>query len=220
MSAPRPRSRAGRLVPGLAAVLLLVPVADALWPRNAGWREAPLGPGTITIGIDASIAHAELILPVVTPRHDWRARLPPGSLPPGAHWFSIGWGDAAFYRATPTWGEFSLRRALAALFASEASLVHLTPLAGPAGRPIRLSAAEHARLVAFLEAEIAPGPALAGYGPDDVFLPGSRRYSFVATCNQWVGDALAAAGVRVGRWTPLAPSLMWRFEDREEQRHG
>jgi uncharacterized protein (TIGR02117 family) len=162
----------------------------------------------------------ELILPITTPDHDWRTLLPPGKLPPDATHIAIGWGDSAFYRATPTWAEFDLGLALKALFASRGSDLHITPLSGPAGRRIRLTTVEHARLVAVFEREIAPGPARPGYGAEDFFLPATSRYSWRRPCNQWAADALAEAGVRVGRWTPLAPSLMWRFEAQEEKKHG
>ena len=69
------------LLPGLLLAALLL---GALLPRNAAWQEAPPGPEAITIGIDATLAHAELILPIVTPGHDWRHVLPAGSLPPTA----------------------------------------------------------------------------------------------------------------------------------------
>lgn len=212
--------RAGWLALLLLLLLVLALVAGALLPRNAGWRQVPPQSAAVIIGVDATLAHAELILPVATPGHDWRTHLPAGTVPPAATYLAIGWGDAAFYRATPTWADIDPRLAFEALFASRGSELHVTPLTGPAGRPVRLTAAEHARLVAFLEAEIAPGAARPGYGASDHFLPARSRYSWRRTCNQWVADGLAAAGVRVGRWTPIAPSLMWRFEESEERRDG
>lgn len=220
MSARRRLARATRLLLLLPGLLLAALLLGALLPRNVAWREPPLGPGTITIGIDASLAHAELILPVATAGFDWRATLPAGSVPPGATHLAIGWGDAAFYRATPSWADLDARLALKALFASEGSLLHITPLAGPSGRSLRLTADEHRSLVAFVQAEIAPGAAQPGYGAGDIFLPATSRYNLARTCNQWVSNALATAGVRVGRWTPLAQSLMWRFEAQEETHHG
>lgn len=196
----------------LAAVLLL----GALVPRNAGWQPAAAGaPGHVTIGVEASLAHTEIIVPVAAAGHDWREVLPAGSVPEGVTHLSFSWGDRDFFLATPTWADVDWRLALRALFASEASLVHVYRLGGFWGRPLVLDAAGYRRLVAFLEAEIAPGAPIAGYGPDDMFLPGRSRYGWWRTCNQWAADALAAAGVRVGLWTPFAQGLIWRFEPEE-----
>jgi uncharacterized protein (TIGR02117 family) len=207
---------AAAMAGALSGLVLLALVGGAVVPRNADWREAPEG---TTIGIDATAVHAELILPVSAAGHDWRSVLPPGSVPPGVTHLAFSWGDAAFFQGTPDWGRFNARLAIAALFDSRGSLVHLYRLERPAGRPIRLSPTQYRRLAAFLEAEIAAGPALPGYGPEDIFLAGRNRYSWSRTCNNWTADALAAAGVRVGLWTPFAQGLMWRFKQ-EPTREG
>jgi uncharacterized protein (TIGR02117 family) len=176
-----------------------------------GWTEVPDG---IPIGIAATDVHTELILPVEAAGHDWRTALPAGAVPPGITHLSFSWGDAAFFQATPTWAEFNLSSGLNALFASRGSLVHIYRLAGPHGRPIRLSREAYLRLAQAIRAEIAPGAVIAGYGPEDIFLPGTSRYSALRTCNDWAADMLAVAGVRVGLWTPLPQTLIWRFEDK------
>jgi uncharacterized protein (TIGR02117 family) len=50
-----------------------------------------------------------------------------------------------------------------------------------------------------------------GYGPADVFYEGRGRYDAYRTCNEWTGEALRAAGVRTGIWTPLSQSIMLRL---------
>ncbi len=203
-------SRAARLAAALVVALLLMVVLGGLIPRNAGWVEPADG---VTIGIDATVAHTELILPVVAAGHDWGRALPPGVVTPGVTHLSFSWGDAAFFQATPTWAEFRLDRALAALFASRGSLVHVYRLGGAHGRAIRLRPQDYRRLAGAIAAEIGAGAAMPGYGPDDLFLPSPSHYSILRTCNNWAGDMLAAAGVRVGLWTPLSQTLIWRFRD-------
>jgi len=201
----------GLFLLAIVAALLLAVLLGAILPRNAGWRESETG---VTIGIDATLAHTELILPVAAAGHNWRASLPPEVFPPGqkpTH-LSFSWGERDFFLATPSWSDFEVLRGLRALFASDQSLVHIYRLDGPRGHPIRLSPAEYARLIAFLQAEIGTGTPVPGYGPDDIFLPGTSRYSAIRTCNQWVADALAEAGVKVGSWTPFAQSLIWRYD--------
>jgi len=200
----------GRAAATLLAALLLAVGLGALVPRNGGWVEPAEG---IEIGIDATVAHTELILPVAAAGHDWRAVLPPGTVTPGTTHLSFSWGDGAFFQATPTWAEVRPGPAIRALFASEGSLVHVYRLTGPQGRPIRLSPESYRRLTAAIRAEIAPGRPIPGWGPQDVFLPSPTHYSWLRTCNDWAADMLAQAGVRVGLWTPLSQTLIWRFED-------
>lgn len=208
--------QAARIAAAALMALVLAVAIGALVPRNPGWAEPEAG---ITIGIDATIAHTELILPVAAAGHDWRpvlrrgTALGTGIVPINTRYLAFSWGDGDFFRATPTWAEFRLHGAIRALFHSRGSLMHVTRLEGPHGRPIRLTPHAYRRLVAAIEAELGPGPALPGYGPDDIFLPSTTRYSALRTCNDWAADMLAAAGVRVGLWTPLAQTLIWRFAD-------
>ncbi|WP_448581809.1 DUF2459 domain-containing protein [Thermaurantiacus sp.] len=199
----------GRSALVLVAAFFAAMVGGALVPENPRQR-APAG--GVTIHIDASLVHSRLVLPVAAAGHDWRVRLPlfPDGRAAGP-FLSFSWGEREFFLATPTWADFDLRLGLRALVAGHESLVHLYRLDAPAGRPIHLTPAQYRRLVAHLEAAIAPGAPLPGYGPEDMFLPAHGRYSPWQTCNQWTRDALAAAGVRVGRWTPLPQGLMWRF---------
>lgn len=200
-----------RLAAALGLLLAALPIAlllGALLPRNAGWHEAQSG---VTIFVDSSDVHTELILPVAAAGHDWRRVLPPEALRDGTTHLGFSWGERDFFLATPEWGDLRAGTALRALFASKDSLVHVYRLPAPSGRPLRLATAEYLRLASWLEREIAPGPPIAGYGADDIFLPGTSRYSWARTCNNWAADALAAAGVKVGRWTPLPQGLMWRF---------
>ena len=81
-------------------------------------------------------------------------------------------------------------------------------------RPLTLRPAEYARLVERVEAALpplAPGETRVTY---ESFEEGARnydatgRYTLANTCNQWVGDTLAHAGIAMGRWTPLAGGVM------------
>ncbi len=203
-------ARAPAMIFGLLLVAL---VGGALFPRNAGWREAEAG---VSIGVDSTLVHTEIVVPVSALEHDWGRLLPPGALGPGPppRYLGFSWGDRDFFLATPDWADVRPGPAMRALVASRGSLVHLYRLEGPRGRPVRLTPAQYGRLSAHLAGEIAPGAPIPGYGTDDIFLPGTGRYSALRTCNQWVADALAAAGVGVGLWTPFPQSLMWRFDDK------
>jgi hypothetical protein len=46
------------------------------------------------------------------------------------------------------------------------------------------------------------------FDPEAGYFDSLGRYTIFNTCNTWVGNRLAAAGVKVGRWTPLAGGVM------------
>jgi hypothetical protein len=45
-----------------------------------------------------------------------------------------------------------------------------------------------------------------------MFYEANGPYSAFYTCNSWTGEALRAAGVKTGLWTPLSQSVMWRVD--------
>lgn len=122
----------------------------------------------------------------------------------------FGWGEARFYRATPTLAAFDWRLALSALFTPGGSegVIQVVGLERPARDsfpsadivPVRVSRAGLARLLARLEASfkltknqpVDLGPGL--YGPS-LFYEANGRFSYANVCNHWAADLLDAAGV-------------------------
>lgn len=122
----------------------------------------------------------------------------------------LGWGEARFYRATPTLAEFDWQLAAKALFTPGGSdaVVQVVGLENDARAsfprsevvPIRVSAAGLARLLARLDASfrltegqpVAGGPGL--YGPS-LFYEGAGRFGFANVCNHWTAGLLDAAGL-------------------------
>jgi uncharacterized protein (TIGR02117 family) len=195
---------------------MMAAVVGSLLPTRTDWAEA--GAGTDIIVHDNGI-HTSIILPnsdqTAPPRFDGdvfladRARYP---------WVAIGWGDREFYLNTPTWAELSPRVGVTALIGSGQSLIHEDRLEHlnleGEMRRVRLSDAELQRLLAHINA-MRTQTVIAGYGADDRFFEakGSEGYSILYTCNNWVADALHAAGVQTGRWTPLPFGVMWWYRD-------
>ena len=191
----------------LIAVLLL-----GLWPRNPGWRPDPQG---VAIAVGGTGVHADLVLPVRAAGVDLSGMLRDAGLP-DAPWIAVGWGERDFYLHTPTWADASLGRTLRAGLGSEETLVQVSRLGGPDGVLLRLSPEQYRRLAAEVVASVKrPVERLPGYTADDVFLGSQGRYSGLLTCNQWVADRLAAAGVRVGSFVPLAWGLRQSLGDGE-----
>lgn len=88
-------------------------------------------------------------------------------------------------------------------------------------RRLTLRPTEYRRLVEQIEATLPPPPESGSRKSYKSFEPGalhydaSGRYTLTNTCNQWVGDTLAKAGVRIGQWTPLAGGVMKWFDNPE-----
>jgi len=138
------------------------------------------------------------------------------------NYLAIGYGNRDFYLNTPAWRDLTVKRALGAAFGNGRTLMHVDHESDPQPsvdeRPVILSADQYARLATFIQASFDRGPdgrtlplRGRGYGRSDVFYEARGGYNAFYTCNEWAGQALRAAGVRVGMWTPFTQSIMRRF---------
>ena len=185
-----------------------LPAASAPRPREG-----------VTIWVENNGVHTGLVLPLAAAGVDWRPIAQAGHLRDprlASRWLAFGWGDRDFFLNTPTWADVNAGTAIAAAIGSSRTIVHLEhirrPQAGPDVRAVVLRPDEYRRLAAFVRASIdTRGGRLRwrhGYGAFDAFYVGTGRYSALATCNEWTGEALRRAGVRMGRWTPFPASVM------------
>ena len=205
---------AAGLVLAVALYLMAAWIGSSL-PRNSDWREP--ASGGVVIAVETNGVHTALLLPLVTRAKDWRRDFPLGDVArpdlPYTH-VSVSWGERAVFLDTPSWWDLSPRLMLKILTRGGDGLQHVAfyvrPTASDAVRPIRLTQGQYSRLVASIEAELPHEPLVKhrGYGASDVFYDAGGRYTAVNTCNQWTGNRLADAGVRVGRWTPLQSGVM------------
>ena len=205
-------------IAGLVVLVLVTSWIGSAIPRNAGWSQPdPAAPDAIEIMVGTNGIHTELVLPLVTPQKDWRSSFPATDIPlsgPSYTHVAVSWGERQVFLHTPHWRNLRLRDAIRAITGSDA-LLHVAhyvrPASGPDNRPLRLTPAQYARLVTRIEAAVAP-PARRvrhpGYAGWDVFYDTPGRYRWNNTCNQWTSDTLAAAGVEIGWWTPLAGGVM------------
>jgi uncharacterized protein (TIGR02117 family) len=126
----------------------------------------------------------------------------------------IGWGEENFYRSVPAASLAAIPHVLRAMLnPANTSVLHIVGINGDARRAfpsgdlitLNLSPAGLKRMVRAIDAqfrvpssgEIVPlGPGL--YGPS-AFFAAQDRYHLLNTCNHWVGQVLALAGV------PYAP---------------
>jgi uncharacterized protein (TIGR02117 family) len=191
-------------------------------PANAGWRPPAQG---VTIYVETNGVHTDLVVPIAAAGIDWRDLVRPEDIADpryaGYDHLAIGWGEATFYLETPTWAAVRPTTVGRAALGSDRTLVHVAhvpaPAVGPDARRIVLREDEYRRLAAFIRASFAPVPPggrpkiFRGYDAYDAFYSGSGHYDALMTCNAWTGAALRAAGVRIGRWTPFAVTVMGWF---------
>ena len=183
-------------------------------PRNGDWAEPAEG---VEILIETNGIHTGIVIPLVTPQKDWRSDFPAADLGnpnrPYTH-VSVSWGEREVFLDTPTWADLSLSTAIGAAFGGD-GLLHAAHYVRPAPsadiRPLRITEAQYARLVAEIERQVLPPDQRtlhAGYAGYDVFYDAPGTYHLGNTCNQWTSDTLAAAGIRTGWWTPLPGGVM------------
>jgi uncharacterized protein (TIGR02117 family) len=212
------------LLIGLPLFYLTAGLLGSLIPANHAWEEPRQG---VTIFVRTNGVHTWLMLPKVAEDVDWRPLAPPEHLRDpryarGSH-IAFGFGNRDFYLNTPTWSDLTLPTALAAAFGRGPALMHVEhdhdPRPNEYQKPLRLTPDQYRRLAAHIRGSFAldpggkPIPLLGrGYGPADIFYESHGRYDASRTCNEWTGEALRAAGVRTGIWTPFSGSIMWRLD--------
>ncbi|MDT8759044.1 TIGR02117 family protein [Sphingomonas psychrotolerans] len=208
-----------RLAAGLFGLILFYVAAGfagSMIPVNSGWRQA--GSGVRIYVVDNGI-HTDLVLPAATEGMRWDDLLKPEDLADpkraGASHLAFGWGDRDFYLNTPTWWDVNPIRVGRAFVGAGATVVHVShiaePQAGANAKAIVLRPEEYRRLAAFIRGTFGKGPPVRGYGGADAFYVAQGGYSLLRTCNAWTGEALRAAGLRVGAWTPFASGVMQWF---------
>jgi uncharacterized protein (TIGR02117 family) len=217
---------------------MIAAVVGSLIPVNAEWKPPEKG---YEVYIYDNGVHTSLIFPRKIENEDYDLGLHvtdppimaldqrglfqlPDSRFPGDiaqyPYIMVGWGDARFYRETPTWGHVRPSTAVAALFGSGEALLHVDRLRHIPYRNVKrlvLREREYGSLYNSVLGSFM-GVVEWGYGPDDRFYlisPGFdiHRYSALFTCNNWVSEALKTAGVKTGTWTPLPFGVMWWHED-------
>lgn len=206
-----PMARA-RILRFLATLLLALGLA-------AGARAGEPG-GDKTIFVASNGWHTGIIIA--------RADLPPGAIPetadfPNARYFEFGWGNREYYPAP----DKTIGMTLRAIVPGDA-VVHLAGLPGdprvvfPTAEFVaaRVSADGFRRLVAFINEGFqrsgAPriGASHKGLYAFSAFYPGTGTFHLFYTCNTWVADGLARAGLPVrAAGVQMAHEVMRQLRD-------
>ena len=220
---------------GLAALLLLLTGLIVFTARPGDSRLFPAGRDGLEVVLVSNGYHAGLALPRQQVANLASARGLPALISVSTRfqhyrWIEVGWGDAAFYRSTPTTDDLQWRLAWRALSGQGmGTALHVVGLemepeqAFPSASlvRIRLSPEGFARLGMKVEESFASdgslqplemGPGL--YGPS-LFYKATGRFNLFRVCNHWIADLLDAAGVPTTPLLAILPTglladLRWR----------
>ena len=200
------------------ALYLAAAVVGALLPAAPATGRAP-GDGE-RIYLLTTLLHADIAIPIDEEVRQRYAFLETDGLPidhPSVRYLIFGWGSRAFYAATRELSDMRPGPVYEAVTGDEA-VMHVY-VAGdisglPNARPVRLPPGGMQRMLGYIDAGFDTGAGrpqhLDGlqYGPTDGFYAGTGRFDILRPCNIWVTDALRAAGVKTGRWTPTTQTLL------------
>jgi uncharacterized protein (TIGR02117 family) len=210
----------------LAALVLLIvsyfvaALVSALFPAAGRSQQAD---GEPLVYVCTSLAHADIIMPSQDPLIDWSSLLT-ATLPglPAEAYLAFGWGDLRFFLETPRWADVRLPVALGALAGLHDTAIRVIAVDQPAGeadcQSLRVDRAGRQALIDHIRASLAnpamPQPvAQSGF---EAYYLAKGRYGLLRTCNQWVSEALAAAGLPHARFAPFSFSILWPLVEKRQ----
>lgn len=205
------------------AILIIVPLVcyfaiggiGAWLPENSDFKPTADG---VEIFIYSGNAHSEFILPLKTPDKDWTQQFAIAPESWTSH-IAIGWGDHKLYTQTQQWADLKLATAISAMLVPTDSVLHAELVAEPynSSRSVatRISSQQYQQLCEYIVATMAEDQPLEGisFGELDQFIPATGNYHMFNTCNNWVGNGMKAAGIKVGRFTPLPKTVFWHLNN-------
>lgn len=207
--------------------MLLALIAAPVLYILAGFAGA-LIPGPVTevhgalteqVGLARGPIHYDILLPLTPETRAAFGFAESAGLPvqhPQAEWLVVGWGSEAFYTTVGTYSD--MRPGVLWRAATGDSAVMRLDLAGDVSGIDRIdwvdvSAAQIAALretiLDALEREAGQPVAIppAPWGQTHIFFRAKGRFNILHTCNAWTGEALRAAGIGFGAWTPTTQAV-------------
>lgn len=189
-------------------------------PLNSNFKETPAG---IEIFVQSNGVHTNFILPSQSEFMDWTAHLPYNQFEEVDSTFkyiSFGWGDKNFYMNTPTWADLTFSTAFKAIFFFGSGAMHINyiqnkPSENDLCKRLMLSETEYLKLINYIKNSFitdSSGKFIQikhpGYSQYDCFYEAKGTFSFLKTCNVWVGEGLKKAGIQTSFWTPFDFSVL------------
>jgi uncharacterized protein (TIGR02117 family) len=225
-----------RIIRWIVAVLIyglvcyaLFAVISALVPVK-GEAVSPAIAADYEVYLLKSGPHTDFLIRAKTDVHNWSIDFPysnnanPDTTLP---WLAIGWGDKDFYLNTPTWGDLTVRTAVAAATGLGTAGIHASYYFDlPTDRPIvklHFTRNQYMRLCEYIGNTLIadengkrvllhpqkPGVNFA----HDRYYDAKGTYSMIHTCNTWVNNGLKVSGQRACLWTGFAEGIFYHYED-------
>jgi uncharacterized protein (TIGR02117 family) len=207
---------------GLAIFGALVPAPlTAPSGPNSGPNSGQTSAGQEIVLVAGPI-HYDILLPADNDTRAAFAFLETAGVPIGSRgvqWLSVGWGSEAFYTTTGSYRDLSLRTIWRAA-TGDAGVIRFEVYGAlpdhPSLRRVKVSQAQLDALRAAIRGDLGAEPnalSLDGFSMTDAFYSAVGRFHVLSTCNVWVGQKLADAGLAFGVWTPtpygVTLSLWW-----------
>ena len=202
------------------AIYLAAALAGSHIPANGEWRQPEEG---IDIFVETNGVHVSLIVPMSAAGEDLSDLIRPEHLGNrdlfGTH-AMIGWGHGRVYRNAQTWADVQSGDIASAITGSDFTTLHIYHLINPHALPhrkeLRVTPEQYRKIIGQVRSTFRlndRGESIAhpAYGPDNLFYDSHGYYSAINSCNNWTGDILRNAGVRIGIWTPMPGGVMRWF---------
>jgi uncharacterized protein (TIGR02117 family) len=189
-------------------------------PTNSNFKETPNG---IEIFVQSNGVHTNFVIPAKSEFIDWTTLLPYDQfekVDSSFKYISFGWGDKDFYMNTPTWADLTLKTALKAIFFLGNGAMHINyiqnkPSESSRYKSLMISKKEYLKLINYINSTFKTdysGKFIPikhpGYSQYDCFYEAKGTFSFLKTCNVWVGEGLKMAGIQTSLWTPFDFSVL------------
>jgi uncharacterized protein (TIGR02117 family) len=175
----------------------------------------------VTVYLITGLLHADIAIPVVEIDKGRFGFLGETRLPfdnPNLRYLAFGWGSKAFYTTAGNYSDIRPGAVFTAVTGDD-PVMRVTPVGALSqSETVIAFSLGRSRFDRLMEA-IGTGFAKDVYGnPDylsqytigtgDAFFAGTGHFNIFNPCNQWVGEALASAGIVTGIWTPTTHSLL------------
>lgn len=202
------------------ALYLIIALILSQIPVNSDFKETPNG---IEIFVQSNGVHTNFVLPAKSEFIDWTPLLPYDQFEEVDSTFkyiSFGWGDKDFYMNTPTWADLTLKTALKAIFFLGNGAMHINYIQNKPGeselcKRLLISKMEYMTLINYINGTFKKDNSgkfipikHPGYSQYDCFYEAKGPFSFLKTCNVWVGEGLKNAGIQTSFWTPFDFSVL------------
>ena len=214
--------RVAVFVATIVLVYLLAAVAGGLISNGN-----PARGGEYRVGLVIGPIHTDLLIPLTPAVRSRLALVTAAGVPldlPGAEWLLIGWGAHDFYTTAGTYADITAQATWRGVTGDSAvlrldAIGHIADFGGIS--QIALDAVQFAALLNIIDAtfqrDAAGNPVVIdhpGFTASDQFFAANGHFNILHTCNVWVGEVMAAAGIPFGRWTPTPYAMrlsLWRF---------